>query len=384
MENQRPVLSSSITFFITIIGLAVVFIILKELQSIFIPLIIAYFLFFVFSPLNGYLERKKIPKGITILVDILIIVFIFGGISSIIIDSFSRFGAELPGYARKLDAIVSSTALSIGLKDPSFRNFHIEEFIKTIDYKLVAGSIFSSTFSLLGSLLFILFFFIFVVTGHKNIYEAIQRRYTERRMHHSAITLPPGTKERADTSETSREEVIQTTFHSLTEQVQKYVTTKFLISLFTGALEGSIVWLFGVDFAIVWGVLIFLLNFIPNIGSLAGIVLPAIMALVQFGSIGYALIVLGTLTVVDNIIGNYVEPKIFGDRLGLNPLVVLLSLLLWSYVWGIIGAILSVPLTSMVKILISRSESPNLRFLNDLMSSERHNLLKEKSATVHG
>lgn len=384
MENQRPVLSSSITFFITIVGLAVIFIILKELQSIFVPLIIAYFLFFVFSPLNGYLERNKIPKGITILVDILIIVFIFGGISSIIIDSFSRFGAELPGYARKLDAIVSSTALSIGLKDPAFRNFHIEEFIKTIDYKLVAGSIFSSTFSLLGSLLFILFFFIFVVTGHKNIYEAIQRRYTERRMHYSPIALPPDAKERTSGAEASREEVIQTTFHSLTEQVQKYVTTKFFISLFTGALEGTIVWLFGVDFAIVWGVLIFLLNFIPNIGSLAGIVLPALMALVQFGSIGYALIMLGTLAVVDNIIGNYIEPKIFGDRLGLNPLVVLLSLLLWSYVWGIVGAILSVPLTSMVKILISRSESPNLRFLNDLMSSERKNLLKEKSATVHG
>ena len=93
------------------------------------------------------------------------------------------------------------------------------------------------------------------------------------------------------------------------------------------------------------------------------------MALVQFESVPYALIIAAIIVVLQNIIGNLIEPKIFGDKLGLNPLVILLSLLLWGYVWGIVGILLSVPLTAIIKIIISRSDSPNLKLLNDLMSS---------------
>lgn len=372
MDQTNSPLRNAAYFFTIVIGLAVTFIILRELSDIFIPLIIAYFLFFVFSPLNRFLQKKKIPIWGTIIIDLLVVLVIFGGISSIIIDSFSRFGEQLPDYEKKLNSIVSSTAISFGINDPAFKNFKITELLMGFNYKPIAGSVFTSTFSALGSLLFILFFFIFVITGHSNIYEAIRKRYLHKRIE----DIPKGKKNKDNLDNTKdkdehkqKELSIQKTFQEITDQVQKYIVTKFFISLATAIIEGLAILIFGVDFVIVWAVLIFLLNFIPNIGSLIGLSLPCLMALVQFGSLPLALLLAGILFVLDTIMGNIVEPKVFGDRLGLNPLVILLSLMLWGYLWGIVGALLSVPLTAIIKIIISKSDSPNLIFINNLMST---------------
>jgi predicted PurR-regulated permease PerM len=110
-------------------------------------------------------------------------------------------------------------------------------------------------------------------------------------------------------------------------------------------------------------------NFIPNIGSVFSVVLPSLMSLIQYGSFGYTAIILIVLIVTQNIIGNIIEPKIFGDRLGINPIVILISLLLWGYTWGIIGMFMSVPLTAVIKITISNSSSKNLQFICRLMSN---------------
>lgn len=358
MEEKQNSLKSTAYVFIIIIGIAVIFSILKLLADIFIPFVIAYFMFFVFSPLNQFLQKYKIPVWSTIIIDIVIVLLIFASISSLIIDSFSEFNKFLPEYERKLNSIITSTAVSLGIKDPALQDFRIAEVISKIDYKLVAGSVFTSTFAALGSLLFILFFFIFVVTGHNNIYIAVSKRYLNKKNNPSS-----GKEKSKDDGKIKR------TFQDITNQVQRYIVTKFLISLSTGIIEGTVIWIFGVDFVIVWGVLIFLLNFIPNIGSLVGLSLPVIMLLIQTGSIPAALTLAAVLIVIDTVIGNIIEPKIFGDRLGLNPLVILFSLLLWGYIWGILGALLSVPLTAVLKIIISRSDSPNMVFINDLMSS---------------
>lgn len=358
MEDNKSRLPSALTISVAFLAIVVFFAVLRLLADIFIPLVIAYFIFFVFSPMNRYLQKKRVPLFAVMLLDILIILILAGGISTLLVDSFSRFGSELPAYEKKLNELVTSTAASFNMKDPSLKNFDARKALMTIDYKLLAGSLFSSTFSFLGSLFLVLFFFIFVATGHNKIMHAFQRRFVSEKKNSDE------SKETANSSKSVRE-----TFQEITDQVQKYVTTKLMISLVTGTVEGVIIWAFGVDFALVWAVIIFLFNFIPNIGSIIGIMFPIVMALVQFGSLGYALILLAVLIVVDTILGNYVEPKVFGDRLGLNPLVVLLALLLWSYIWGIIGALLSVPLTSVLKIIISRSESKDMKLINDLMSS---------------
>jgi AI-2 transport protein TqsA len=362
MSTGKSSFSNTTSFFINSIGIVVIFIVLKELQNIFIPLLIAYFLFFVFSPFNGLLGKYNIPLSVLVILDLLIIIFLFGSISSVIIDSFGRFAQQLPQYEKKLNSIVSSSALSLGITDPKFINFQVSEFLKEIDIGPIAGNLFSSTFSILGTLLFIVFFFIFVVTGHQNFYKALTKRYIKEQDENKTDN------EKSPTEKTD-EDLLQKTFREITGQVQRYVLTKFLTSVLSGVAVGIVLWIFGVDFLLVWATFAFLLNFIPVVGSIVAVLLPTLMALVQFESVPYALIIAAIIVVLQNIIGNLIEPKIFGDKLGLNPLVILLSLLLWGYVWGIVGILLSVPLTAIIKIIISRSDSPNLKLLNDLMSS---------------
>ena len=365
MEQKKNALRSAAYFFIIVMGIVVVFFIFKVLQDIFIPLIIAYFLFFVFSPLNNFLAKKKIPVWGYIIIDIFIVLLIFTIFSSVIINSFLQFGDQLPEYQKKLDSIVSSSAVSLGINDPSLRNFHISDIAKNIDYKMVAGNMFTSTFSAIGTLFFVLFFYIFIVTGHSNIYNAIKKRQLNgSRKVHSDKSHTQQSEEKT----TQKEKTVEGTFEEITFQVQHYMVTKFVISLITAIVEGLAIWIFGVDFVIVWTVLIFVLNFVPNIGSIIALTLPVLMALVQFGSITTALILGIVLFILDTIMGNIVEPKVFGEQLDLNPLIILLSLLLWGYIWGIIGALLSVPLTAIIKIMISKSDSPNLIFIHDLMS----------------
>ena len=372
---KKSITDSSIKFFIVVIGLVVLFGVLKELQHIIVPLIIAYLLVFVFEPLNTFLVNKKIPKSITTIIDLLIIIGFFWGLSSFIIDSFSRLGQELPFYEQKLNNIVQTTATSFGIEDAMFKNFNISEILRQIDYGGIASGLFTSTLSLFSAGFFILFFFIFVNSSHGKIIEAIKKRYLRRQSEISIEEIEGSIESNksnnivVDKVIEERKRKIEKTFKDITEQVQRYIATKFLISLVTSIIIGIILWIFDVDFLIVWAVLTFFLNFIPNIGSIIAIILPTLMTLIQYESIGYTLLVAGILSLVQNLIGNVLEPKIMGNKLGLNPLIILLSLLLWGYVWGIVGMFLSVPLTAVVKIIISNSESTNLQFMFDLMEN---------------
>ncbi len=370
-----------VKFFVTIIGLVVLFGVLRELQHIFVPLTIAYLFVFVFEPLNNYLIKKKIPKTLTTIVDLLIIIGFFWALSTFIIDSFSRLGNELPIYEQKLNNIVARTAVSFGVQDPFFTQFDVDMILADMDYGGLVGGFFTSTLSLFSAGFFVLFFFIFVSSSHNQLIAAVKTRYvkaqTELSLESYKQTLAEEDNEikKARREEklkqitARRERTIEKTFKDITEQIQRYIATKFLISLLTGIVVGIILWIFDIDFIFVWAVLAFFLNFIPNIGSIIAIILPTIMTLIQYESIGYTFLVSGVITIAQNVIGNIIEPKILGDKLGLNPLVIILSLLIWGYIWGIAGMFLSVPLTAVVKIIISNSTSTNLQFLSELMAN---------------
>jgi predicted PurR-regulated permease PerM len=368
----------SVKFFVSVMGLFAIFFVLKELQFIIVPLVIAYFLFFFFEPLNTYFEKHKIPLGIVIFIDIVLTVSILYGLSRVIIESILQFSVQLPLYEQKLNKIISETARSLNIKDYTLTHFNISRLLKKVDYSVLAGGVFESTLSLAGSVMLVLFFFIFISSGHEKTLQAIRARFVEKEIKSSLKKMK---KEKHDDEDQKtfeenfqsmtiqREETLQKTFRHITEQVQKYIITKFLISLSVGLVMGFTLWLFDVDFFIIWASFAVILNFIPNIGSVISVVLPTLITLVQYESFGYAFLVAAILIITQNIIGNIIEPKIFGDRLGLNPLVILLSLLLWGYLWGIVGMFLAVPLTAVIKIIISNSRSKNMRFITNLMSN---------------
>ena len=160
----------------------------------------------------------------------------------------------------------------------------------------------------------------------------------------------------------------QSLFQKMDKNISRYLSLKTLVSLLTGVLSYIAFLIFGLDAPIFWAMLIFVLNYIPTIGSLIATVFPAVFAILQFGELApfvYILIVVGIIQVV---VGNIVEPALMGNSLNISSLVVVLSLTIWGAIWGIMGMILSVPITVMMIIVFE--EIPALRPIAILLSEK--------------
>ncbi len=143
----------------------------------------------------------------------------------------------------------------------------------------------------------------------------------------------------------------------ISDTISKYISLKTFVSFITGLASFIILKMIGIDSALFWAFLIFILNFIPNIGSLIATLFPALIALLQFGDSGPFFLVLIFVGAVQVVVGNIIEPKIMGDSLNLSPLVVLLSLVFWGLLWGIVGMAVSVPVTVILVILMGQFAS---------------------------
>ena len=154
--------------------------------------------------------------------------------------------------------------------------------------------------------------------------------------------------------------------HRIQERIETYVWIKTLTSLLTGGISYVILVSVGVDYAAFWGLVIFMLNYIPTIGSLMGIVFPTLLTIIQFGSLTPFLIVFVLLAGTQVTIGNYVEPRLMGSSLNVSPLVVILSLALWGSIWGIAGMLLCVPFTVIAMIICAHF--PQTRKVAQLLS----------------
>jgi AI-2 transport protein TqsA len=145
-------------------------------------------------------------------------------------------------------------------------------------------------------------------------------------------------------------------FLEIDNKVRRYLAIKMIISASTGIVVGLILWAFGLDLALVFGVLAFLLNFIPSIGSVIATLLPLPIALIQFDS---SLAIAGVFLIPGIIqigVGNVVEPMVMGEGLDLHPVTILMSLIFWGLLWGIVGMLLATPIMAVIKIVFSRLE----------------------------
>lgn len=145
-------------------------------------------------------------------------------------------------------------------------------------------------------------------------------------------------------------------YHDIDEKVKKYISVKFVVSITTGILVGLILWLIGLKLALFFGIMAFLLNLIPSIGSIIATILPIPVALVQFDSIIKIILVLLIPGAIQIAVGNIIEPKFLGDSLDLHPITVLMSLVFWGVVWGIPGLFVAVPVTAVIKIILEQIE----------------------------
>lgn len=363
---------NTMKIFISIIGVILISKVLMDLQQIFIPLVLAYLLYFIFEPFNNFLKKKKFPLFLSIIINLFIIIAVLLVTTQILYSQFNNLSKDLPFLEKQLNVIVSSTAKSLDLTDPVLIDFNLTKSFTNIDYMNLAQDALTTTLDLFSNFILVLLFLGFIIGGHSKIFTAIKNAYIEKHLsvyHFDNLEDKKKQHKEINDIKESRTKIIESTFHKITKQVQKYIITKALLSILTGIIVGVILYLFELKYTLVWVTLTIVLNFIPTLGSILAVIFPTLLAIIQFNSIPKVIILAVLLAFVQNVIGNVLEPKILGDKLGLNPLVILISLLAWGYVWGIAGMFLSVPLTAIINIILKNSESQNLNFLSQLMSN---------------
>lgn len=319
--------------------------ILKLTASVTIPLAIAVLVSLVFEPVLYKLKNKMhIPWGAGIAVVFVIVFFVLFAVISLIGASCKTILTVYPKYEEKFLILYQKIAHLFSLpfnEDTSLfenlwgqlgvRNF-IQDFALTFSGKLIT---YTKDFVMI--FLFALFFL-------------LELKYIRQKIDYAASLTPADSDMVKSPSE--KKQRISTIIKDVIEQVTSYISVKFFISLLTGSLVFITALILKLDFAIIWAFLAFVLNFIPNFGSILSVLGTSVFALVQFWPHPLqAILTAIIMTLINFLIGNVAEPRIQGKNLGLSPFVIIASLSLWGWLWGFAGLVLGVPMTVIMKIV---------------------------------
>ncbi|MBI9102952.1 MAG: AI-2E family transporter [Spirochaetales bacterium] len=324
MENNRTA--------VILLGLIVVviaFAVMKILASFLVPLVIAMLFSFALMPISSFFSRRKIPYWLSIILMMTIFFICILIIGFFLYSSVNTVVREFPQYFDRIETLTGKLITAIQARVEVDISTFLSEFdwISPIQSALLSVSGGSVDFvkSLGVVIIFLLFFLIESPLFQKTIRKAFPRETSYR--------------------------LIRVYMH-VVRDIGRYLGLKLLISLVTGILVFGSLSLIGLDFAFIWGVLAFFLNFIPSIGSIISMAVTILMGIVQFyPSAGKIFLVAFAMISIQVVMGNILDPRLSGKRLKLSPLLILLSLFLWGWIWGIAGMFLAVPLLSVIKIL---------------------------------
>ncbi len=323
MENNKLLLVSSGVVLIFLIGL-----VLRLAKPVIFPVFLAIFFYFILSPGLDLLLRFKIPRSLAIFLIVVTFFFILYLLGVLFYNNGKAFAASVPDYAQRVSEVLGQLAEKLRTSrlngDPWF-------WTKTLDSGRLTAFVLRSlnqVFSLFSTFILVFVFLIFMLAGRGRLKVKVERSLNPRRA-----------------------ETINKIIEKIDHDIQKYLGIKTGISLLSGLATMIVLFIFGVEFAVLFGILTAILNFIPTLGSIVSMALISVVAAFQFGSVFPALWILLILGGLDLVIANLLEPKLMGQGLGLSPLVVLFSLVLWGWLWGIPGMILAVPLMAVIKII---------------------------------
>ncbi|PIE18408.1 MAG: hypothetical protein CSA66_04815 [Proteobacteria bacterium] len=294
---------------------------LFALRSVALPFVMALLLTYIVTPVVDYLEmRLRAPRGVALVVTMLIGIGLFLGLSLLVVQSVVGLEANADLYQNKVTEFGTTVVGWLdGVGVPVDQASIVGELQK-LPVRELATEALGSLAAFGGNVALTLIFFIFLVVG-KSPWEG-----------------KGGIWEEIDRS------------------VNRYLRTKLVTSAAIGATFGGVLLGFGVDLAFVFGVLAFLLNFIPTIGSILAVLLTLPLIFVTLDPL-LGLGVVGILVLVQNVIGNGLEPKLMGAGLDLHPATILIGLGLWGAIWGVIGMLLSAPLMAILRVVFKRYET---------------------------
>lgn len=297
--------------------------VLHVASNVFIPLVIAWFILQVLRPVLKIGNVLKLNAWLNVALVFSIITIVGLAAFRFITVQVVEFGEVYSLYSDKLTEWVEHVMQVLGIPPEAVKNFDwlgiLKDNARNISSLIIA---LSSKFVL--TFVFLMFMLVEAPYLDDKINKAFGRNSGRVRKILSTIS----------------------------EQVSQYLGTLALISMATGVCAWIVLTILDVKLAAGWGVLTFLLNFIPTVGSIIATIPPVVMAIIQFSpGLFKPFLVLLSLTAIQVTIGNIITPKVVGDRLGVSPVMILLSLLLWAMIWGIPGALLSTPIISIVKIV---------------------------------
>jgi AI-2 transport protein TqsA len=330
---QTPQRVALFAFSFIVVALTVM--LLVEGRELLIPLAVAIVIWYVLNALAAFYGRLRIasrepPGWASMTVSILTVLVALALFGELISGNIAAVSAAAPRYQANLEALIARGSAMAGFAQPP----DIAQALEGLNLRALAGHLAGAVAAFVGNIGIILIYVLFLLAEQSSFETKIG-------------ALFPDPQHRED---------VRDLLHRMQAQIQTYLAIKTLMSVATGVVSYFVLLAVGVDFAVFWGFVIFLLNYIPTIGSLLGIVLPALLTLVQFPTFGPFLIVLAGIGATQIVIGNFVEPKLMGTRLNISPLVVILSLALWGSIWGVAGMFLCVPLTVILMIAFAYFE----------------------------
>ncbi len=322
---------SAITIAVSVIAFVVVIYGMQAARVILVPLLVAVFVAILCAPVMKYLERQRVPTGLAVAMVVILIVGIMVLAGSFVGGSIGAFNERLPFYQERLNERLTDIAALFGQQITVGR---LIESVQPGSAMGFAANLLNSLQGLLANFFLIMFTVIFILL--------------------ESSTLPAKMQLMMRNSRSDTEY-----FRKFTESLQRYLGIKTLTSLSTGLAVGILTGIFGLDFPVLWGLLAFLLNYVPSIGSLIAAIPAVFIALIQLSLLQALMIGLGYF-VINIAIGGVIEPRVMGRGLGLSTLIVFLSLVFWGWIFGPVGMILSVPLTMTAKIALESSEKTAL------------------------
>ena len=322
MSQQSDELAWLSTVSLLIIGAVALGAALLYTRVVMVPFVLALLFSYLVSPIvDGMQTRLRIPRRVSIFFAILIVlglmtllVLLISVSSREIADSAPIYRERLASLAAGLFSVLDRFGVDLGQND-------VLEGLKQLPILSLVRSTAGGVVSFVSSGVLVLIFAVFLLAGRQP-HEA-----------HGGI------------------------YHEIDVKVRRYVVTKVTTSAITGLFVGLFLTLIGLDLALVFGILAFFLNFIPNVGSIIATLLPLPLALVQFESALPIILVLALPGLVQISVGNVLEPMLMGEGLELHPVAILIALVFWGLIWGAVGMLLAAPITAVLKIVLGRFET---------------------------
>ncbi len=319
-------------------------------QSILLPVLVGVIAVYVLVTAAEAMTKvpglRRLGRGWCRLLVLAIFVAAVLFLGGIVATSAAAITAAMPGYVANLDLLQQNLMDVLGLDEAPSIAEYTERVMDTVDLTALMPAVLSTVSGSGSVIIAAVLYAAFILADLDALPDKVRRAFQD----------------------TSQAEHTLEIVRKINQRIGDYLAAKTLVNIILGIVSYGILWLLGIEHAGFWALVIALLNYIPYIGSVIAVAFPVTMSLVQFASLAHTGITLAALIIPQSIVGYYLEPTYLGKSVNLSPFTVLLALAVWTTLWGLTGAVLAVPLTAMVAIILA--EFDGTRFISVMLSDD--------------